>query len=75
MKQGDTLSMMLDGHLRRADVRAVDEKWVLIRLIGWDGHMLALARADEGTRWLEGCDEETQGALRAAYALKDEATP
>ncbi len=75
MKEGDEITVMLDGHVRRARVRAVNGKWVLLNVIGWGAEDQMLPLADEGTRWAKGWDEETQGALRAAHTLKDEATP
>jgi hypothetical protein len=72
VKEGDQISVMLDGHVRRAHVRAINGKWVLLHVIGWGAEDQMLALDDEGTRWAPGWDEETQGALRAANTLLDE---
>jgi hypothetical protein len=69
----DQVVVMVDGFVRRARVIAGDTKWVVCRLIGFDVAELMLPAADEGTVWARGWDDETQGALRAADALKDPA--
>jgi hypothetical protein len=67
----DKVSVMHEGHVRRARVIVADGKWLIYRLIGFDAADLILARDAEGTHWARGWDEETQGALRAADSLKD----
>lgn len=73
MNRRDKIVVMVDGFVRRAHVIAGDPKWVVCRLIGFDVAELILPAADEGTGWARGWDDETQGALRAADALKDPA--
>ena len=63
--------VMHNGHVRRAHVRAVDSKWVILRMIGFDVEDKIHSLAEEGVAWARGWDEETSSALRAAYALRD----
>jgi hypothetical protein len=67
---GSEVCVIVEGRLHRARVLDVDvsESEIYVELPHLR-HSLPFLDSEEGTRWARGWDEETQGALLAAWTL------
>ncbi len=68
---GAEVSIIERGEVRRGHVKLADTQWVVTSIVGFETGQRIFSAAEEGTAWARGWDEETQGALRAAWALRE----
>lgn len=70
---GAEVSFIEQNEVRRGHVKLADAHWVVTSIVGFETGQRIFSTAEEGVSWARGWDEETQGALRAAWALREPA--